>query len=53
MADTVALRFLEEAVVAQSSALAWRDGFLLICIVFVLAVIPTWLLGRAQRKRAY
>ena len=53
VADQVALAFLGEAVVAQSGALAWRDGFLLICIVFMLASLPTWLLARAQRSRAY
>ena len=53
IADMMALRFLGDAVVAQSGALAWRDGFLLICIVFFCAAVPTWLLGRAQRKRAY
>ena len=53
VADQVALKFLESSVAAQSDALAWRDGFLLLACIFILAVLPAWLLGRAQRAKAY
>jgi EmrB/QacA subfamily drug resistance transporter len=46
-----ALHFLKEVVVAQAEARGFNDGFLIIAIVFVLAAIPAWNLGKARRAR--
>jgi EmrB/QacA subfamily drug resistance transporter len=45
-----ALHYLGEVIEAQASARGFSDGFLMIAIVFVLAVIPAWNLGRARRR---
>jgi hypothetical protein len=34
---------------AQASTRGFNDGFLIIALVFVLAVIPAWSLGKARR----
>jgi MFS transporter, DHA2 family, multidrug resistance protein len=48
--DQLAWRFLSETVGAQSAAFAWRDGFTALMVVTLLAIIPAWRLGRAQRR---
>jgi EmrB/QacA subfamily drug resistance transporter len=45
-----ALRYLGKMIEAQASARGFNDGFLLIALVFVLAVIPAWNLGKARRS---
>lgn len=45
-----ALHYLGEMIEAQASARGFSDGFLLIALVFVLAVIPAWNLGKARRR---
>jgi EmrB/QacA subfamily drug resistance transporter len=45
-----ALHYLGEMIEAQASARGFNDGFLIIAIVFVLAVIPAWNLGKARRR---
>jgi predicted MFS family arabinose efflux permease len=47
-----ALYYLGEVIEAQASARGFNDGFLMIAIVFVLAVIPAWNLGRTRRRAA-
>ena len=46
-----ALRHLGKMIEAQASARGFNDGFLVIAIVFVLAVIPAWNLDKARRSR--
>jgi hypothetical protein len=46
-----ALAFLGEAVLAQASTLAFRDGFLVVTAIFVAALLPNWLLHRATARR--
>ena len=41
-----ALHFLGRVVHAQASTLAFRDSFLIVTLVFVLALIPAWIMGR-------
>jgi len=41
--------FLGQTIYAQANILAYRDGFLITAIVFAVALLPTWLLGRARR----
>jgi hypothetical protein len=46
-----ALHYLGEVIEAQASARGFSDGFVMIAIVFVLAVIPAWNLGQASKRR--
>jgi DHA2 family multidrug resistance protein len=44
-----ALDFLGRVVYAQAYTMAFRDSFLVVTLVFMLALIPAWLMGkRAQ-----
>ena len=45
-----ALHYLGEMIEAQAIARGFNDGFLIIALVFVLAVIPAWYLGKARRR---
>jgi MFS transporter, DHA2 family, multidrug resistance protein len=45
-----ALHYLGEMIEEQAIARGFSDGFLLIALVFVLAVIPAWYLGKARRR---
>ncbi len=45
-----ALYYLGKMIVAQASARGFNDGFLIIALVFALAVIPAWNLGKARRR---
>lgn len=47
-----ALDFLAQMVTAQASTLAFQDGFLIVAFIFLLALVPTWLLHRAQVRQA-
>jgi len=42
-----AATFLGQTVMIQSSNAAFQDGFLIVCGVFLLALIPTWFMWRA------
>ena len=44
-----ALNFLGRVVYQQASTLAFRDCFLIVTAVFMLALIPAWLMGRRKR----
>jgi DHA2 family multidrug resistance protein len=43
-----ALHYLGDMVVAQASTLGFKDGFLIITVVYLLALIPAWVLGRSR-----
>jgi len=45
-----ALHYLGEVIEAQAIARGFTDGFLMIAIVFVLAVLPAWNLGKARAR---
>lgn len=45
-----ALHYLGEVIEEQATARGFSDGFLLITLVFVLAVLPAWNLGKARRR---
>jgi MFS transporter, DHA2 family, multidrug resistance protein len=45
-----ALHFLGEVVHAQAYTLGFRDSFLLVAIVYVLAIIPAWIMSRAKTR---
>ena len=42
-----AVSFLGQTVMIQSSNAAFQDGFLVVCGIFLLALIPTWFMWRA------
>ncbi|WP_185803946.1 DHA2 family efflux MFS transporter permease subunit [Pontivivens nitratireducens] len=42
-----AASFLGQTVMIQSSNAAFQDGFLVVCGIFLLALIPTWFMWRA------
>ena len=46
-----ALYFLGQVIEAQATTLGFQDGFLVFVVVFMLAMIPTWMLGSGQRKK--
>jgi hypothetical protein len=48
-----ALHFLGPVVYAQAYTLGFRDCFMIVTVVFLLAFIPAWLMGaRANRVAA-
>ena len=49
--DLVALDHLGRMIEAQASTNAYQDGFVLVTCVFVLALVPTWLIGWLDRRR--
>ena len=49
--DLLALDHLGRMIEAQASTNAYQDGFVLVTCVFVLALVPTWLIGWLDRRR--
>jgi len=49
--ESGALHYLGEVIEAQAATQGFQDGFLFISFVFVCALIPTWILQRAGRKK--
>ena len=43
-----ALHFLDRMVYAQAYTLGFRDSFLIIALVFTLALVPAWIMGRTK-----
>ena len=43
-----ALHYLGDIVSAQASTLGFKDGFLIISAVYVIAMLPAWILGRSK-----
>jgi hypothetical protein len=46
-----AVSFLGQAVLAQATTLAFRDGFLVVTAIFLAALVPNWILHRATARR--
>ena len=44
-----ALHFLGKVVYAQAYTLGFRDCFMLLTLIFMLALIPAWVMGRKTR----
>jgi EmrB/QacA subfamily drug resistance transporter len=44
-----ALHFLGRVVYAQAYTMAFRDCFLIVTLVFMLALIPAWIMGRRRK----
>jgi hypothetical protein len=47
-----ALNFLGRMVYAQASTLAFRDCFLIVTLVFLLSLIPAWIMGIRRTPRS-
>ena len=43
-----ALNYLGKVIEAQALTMGYQDGFIMISVVFALALIPAWVLGRAN-----
>ena len=43
------LHYLGQVVHAQANTIGFQDGFLILAISFLFAMIPAWLLGRSRR----
>ncbi len=46
--QALALDHLGQMIQAQAETLAFQDGFRLVALVFVVALIPAWVLGRSR-----
>ena len=44
-----ALHYLGQVVHAQATTLGFQDGFWVLVIVYLLGLIPAWILGRTNR----
>lgn len=44
-----AASFLGQTVVAQASNAAFQDGFIVVCGLFLLSLVPTWFMWRARQ----
>ncbi len=47
-----ALNYLGRVIHAQAYTLGFRDSFLMIAVIFTLALIPAWVMGRAKLRQA-
>lgn len=45
-----AISFLAQTIIIQANTAAFRDGFIVVTIVFLVALGPTWLLHRAEAR---
>jgi DHA2 family multidrug resistance protein len=45
-----ALHYLGQVVHAQANTIGFQDGFLVLAISFLFAMLPAWLLGRRKRS---
>jgi DHA2 family multidrug resistance protein len=43
-----ALHYLGRVIEAQASTLGFQDGFMLLVVAFIAAMVPAWLLGRVK-----
>jgi DHA2 family multidrug resistance protein len=46
--NAAALHYLGRVVQAQAYTMGFRDSFLIVALVFTLALIPAWIMGRAR-----
>ena len=51
MRQALALDHLGQMIQAQADTLAFQDGFRMVALVFVVALIPAWVLGRSRTRR--
>ena len=47
-----ALNYLGRVIQAQAYTLGFRDSFLVVAVIFTLALIPAWIMGRTKPQQA-
>jgi len=45
-----ALHFLGKVIEAQANTLGFKDGFMVLAVIFILALVPAWRMGSAKRR---
>lgn len=45
-----ALHFLGQVIEAQANTLGFKDGFMILSVIFILALVPAWRMGPAKRR---
>ena len=45
-----ALHFLGQVIEAKANTLGFKDGFLILAVVFLLALVPAWRMGPEKRR---
>ena len=51
LSDLLALEHLSRVVEAQANTMDFQDGFMMIALVFVFAMLPAWVMSRSNRPR--
>jgi hypothetical protein len=49
LTDLLALEHLSRMVESQANTMAFQDGFMMIALVFVFAMLPAWVMSRSNR----
>jgi EmrB/QacA subfamily drug resistance transporter len=44
-----AISFLSQSIAIQANTIAFRDGFLVVTLIFLIALVPNWILHRATK----
>ena len=45
-----ALHFLGRIIEAQANTLGFKDGFMVLSVIFILALVPAWRMGSSRRR---
>lgn len=49
LTDLLALEHLSRMVKSQANTMAFQDGFMIIALVFIFAMLPAWIMSRSNR----
>ena len=49
--EPAALNFLSQIIHSQANAFGFQDGFLVLALVFILAMIPAYMLGNTMTAK--
>ena len=50
--NSAALHYLGRVVQAQAYTMGFRDSFMIVALVFTLALIPAWIMGRTRARQS-
>ena len=50
LTDLLALEHLSQVVKSQANTMAFQDGFMMIAMVFIFAMLPAWVMSRSNRQ---
>jgi len=45
-----ALHFLGQVIEAQANTMGFKDGFLILSVIFILALVPAWRMGKPDKR---